>query len=126
MITLKGLRILIIDKHDEFRQSLRNYLYSVVMDPNIQESKTSVGGIHRALQNTPDLALMDLDTGGLYVSARLRQMNLGCKNIILLNETRAVPLSTSRRAGVHQYLDKNMIVQELVPLLNGLFARKHF
>lgn len=119
MLNLRNKKILIVDEHEEFRKSLRKYLLKGITNIKICEASSGESGIKKALAEHPDVALIDIESGGIGAASIIHQNFSTCKNIILTNDGAQAFRKVTKGDGITAYVDKNEIVTGLLPIIKN-------
>ena len=112
--------ILIMESHTELRKVIKGLLEEHIMDIEIIEANSRKEGVSKAIQQKPDLVLLDVnlpDMDGITLVERIKKDVPGTKIILL---TMFVNKNTKRICklnGVTAVLGKNDIFLELIPII---------
>lgn len=123
MVNLRNKKILIIDEHNEFRKSLKDYLRKRITNAEICDASSEERGIEMALKEHPDVALIDIESGGIGAASTIRQNFSKCKNIVLMNDGAQAFRKMTKGNGVAAYIDKTEIVEELLPIIQKQLSK---
>lgn len=119
------IRILIVDDHTSFRESLA-FMLDLVEDLSIVAQSGSLESARGAIRTTPvDLALLDLDLAGeqgLDLIRELRLQHPGAIAIVLTANTGARSRAMAVAAGAVGVLHKSTSIQEIVTTLRRAVA----
>lgn len=108
------MKILIIDDEQEIRQMLRHMLE--INHATVLEAETGQHGLTKALENTPDLILLDIglpDLNGHQVLHQLRQWFKGIIIILSVQDSEEDIVSALQH-GADDYIRKPFSVRELL------------
>lgn len=119
------IRILIVDDHTSFRESLA-FMLDLVEDLCIAAQASSLESAREAIKTTPvDLALLDLDLAGergLDLIHELRLLHPGAITVVLTANTGARSRAMAVAAGAVGVLHKSTSIQEIVTTLRRAVA----
>lgn len=120
---MPALRLMIVDDHALFRESLANLLTYRGRFEVVGDAGTGEDAIQMAVELEPDIVLMDINMPGMDGIEATRQLKA------LLPDVRIVMLTVfddqerlfeAIRAGAHGYLLKSIRSQELLDQIEGL------
>ena len=119
------IRILIVDDHTSFRESLA-FMLDRVEDLSIVAQASSLESAREAIKTTPvDLVLLDLDLAGkrgLDLIRELRLRHPGAITVVLTGNTGARSRAMAVAAGAVGVLHKSTSIQEIVSTLRRAVA----
>jgi two-component system invasion response regulator UvrY len=122
---LTGSSILIVDDHDVFRSTLREWLAFTLPGVVIFEAASGEECIAAASANCPDIILMDIGLPGITGIEATRQVMRALPQtrvvILSINET-ASQRAAAAAAGAVGYVAKSDMVLTLRPVLSWLLA----
>lgn len=120
-------KILIVDDHDEFRKTLRDYLRTVGESFEIYEATTGEESINQALYLKPEVILMDIrlpDISGIDAARQIKKTLPQTKIVMItMFESKAFRQVYECR-DMEGYIGKNEMYEKLRPCLQGLLASK--
>lgn len=119
------IRLLVVDDHTSFRESLV-FMLNLVEDLTVVAQAGNLEGAREAIKSTPiDVALLDLDVGGergLDVIHELRIHHPNAVAIVLTGNTGAKSRAIAVAAGAVGMLHKSTSIQEIVLALRQAVA----
>ena len=122
-----SIRVLLADDHDEFRQTLRNFLEACADLVVVAEAASGVEALNLAKETRPDVAVLDV---------RMKELNglLTIKPLLLCSpETAILMLSIcddetyvlhARRAGAKGYVHKSSAEETVADAIRAVHAGK--
>lgn len=120
---MKTQSILIIEDHHILRSSLCSWLSELFPSLIIHQSATGKDGFKLALENEPDLAIIDIglpDINGIEVTKSIKQNNLKTKVIILTIYDGKKYEHESLAAGADKFINKKDMYLNLPIAINLL------
>ncbi len=116
--TIKTFRkALLIDDHEEFRQTVKDYLEKQCDTFKIFEAATGKDGIQQALKEKPDIILMDIrlpDISGIDAARQIKKSVPSCKVIMLTMFESAAFRHVYDFHDMDGYIGKNELHEKLV------------
>lgn len=114
--------ILIVDDHKDFREMVRSFVTRNFKDINIKEAATGEEGVALAVQERPDVSLIDIRLPGIDGIETARQIKQR------LPECKIITMSMFKQSSFQNLIDQKVIVfvskdeidSELIPLLHKL------
>lgn len=123
------IRVLIVDDHTLFRESLRSHLNA---QPNIEvvgEAGDGNEAIERTVQLKPDIVLMDFampNLNGFQATLQIKKIMPAVKIIILTMYDTGPHVSQILRAGASGYVLKKAPTAELISAIEAVFRGEAF
>lgn len=111
------IRVLIVDDHTLFRESLRSLLGAVNSVEVVGEAGNGVEAINKAAQLQPDVILMDIampDMNGLQATRRIKKENPSIKVLVLTMHETEQYIREMLKAGASGYILKRAPASELI------------
>jgi DNA-binding NarL/FixJ family response regulator len=119
--------VLIVDDHERFRRTLRDWLEIELPGAVVLGAATAEEGLVVARRTSPDLVLMDIGLPGLNGIEATRQLvagRLGIKVVMVSIHETAAHRTASAAAGALGYVAKSDLADQLRPLLGRFVARR--
>jgi len=126
---MSKIRVLIVDDHTLFRESLRSLLER---DNNIEvvgEAGDGVGAIGKAVQLQPDVVLMDIamsNINGLQATRRIKKENPSIKVLALTMYETEQYICEMLCAGSSGYISKRAPARELISAIQAVYQGNTF
>jgi DNA-binding NarL/FixJ family response regulator len=121
----KGPIILIAEEHDTFRTTLRDLVTNSFPKSEVIEANNGWRALFKTLVYHPDVILMDLamsEMDGLEATRHIKKVYPEI-NVVIMTMTEDPLYGVSAiAAGANNYVVKNRIGVELVPVLKNLLA----
>ena len=114
-------RILIIDDHKAFRETLRSFIEKNFKDIEIKEASSAEEGIEVAIKEKPQIALVDIQLpkmDGIQAAQQIKRFIPTCQ-ILTMSMFRAKDWKFPSHAGI-DFMDKNEIDVKLIPVLRKM------
>ena len=111
--------ILIIDDHKDFRDVVRSFIQRRFQDVNIKEAETGEEGVKMAMNEKPDVSLIDIrlpGIDGIEAARQIKQRIPGCQ-IITMSMFKHSSLQEFIAQKIIVFVNKDKIDSELIPLL---------
>ena len=111
--------ILIIDDHKNFRETLRSFIENQFKDIEIKEASTGEEGVAMAINEKPDVSLIDLrlpGIDGIETARQIKQRVPEC-HIITMSMFKQSSLQNLIAQKAIIFVNKDEIDSELIPLL---------
>jgi DNA-binding NarL/FixJ family response regulator len=118
-------RVLIADDHPLMLRSLRSLMERARLDV-VAEAADGAAAVRLAIQERPDIALLDLVMprgGGLEATRRILHACPGTRVVILSGFVGAEEVAASQRAGAAEFIPKTASPREIIATLRALHAR---
>ena len=115
--------ILAVDDHDDFRQSLSQFLRMTFQDCRILEAANGEEALRIHASERPGVILMDIrmpGQSGIETARRIKAADGGVPIVILTAHDHPQYRIEAAGAGATAYVLKEMIGKDLVPLLRSL------
>lgn len=123
------IRVLIVDDHTLFRESLRSLLQSADEIEVVGDTGDGVGAITKAAQLLPDLVLMDIampNMNGLQATRRIKRANPSIKVLALTMYETDQHVREMLRAGASGYIPKRSPAKELISAIQAVYQGDAF
>lgn len=120
---MAGIRLLIVDDHTLFRESLRSHLNSIEGMEVVGEAGDGLEALQKAAQLRPDIVLMDFampNLNGLQATRRLKRQNPSVKILILTMYDTGPHIDEILSAGASGYVLKKAPTQELLSAIKAV------
>jgi len=111
-------RILLVDDHDDFRASVKNYLNRHHLGLEIFEANSGEVGVALAATIKPDIVLMDIslpNENGLEAARQIMEDQPNCAIIILTLFDVKLFRKTAEKIRVRAFIGKNDVFDKLLP-----------
>lgn len=118
-------KILIIDDHSEFRKMLGSFIEKQFKDIEIQEAATGEEGIEVAMEERPQIALIDIRLprmDGIEAAQQIKQYAPGC-HILMMSMFKENRYREFAGRNGEAFIDKDEIAEGLIPLLHKFLNR---
>ena len=119
------IKILLVDDHSIFRESLRSMLESVEEFRVVGESASGRSCVDLAIATQPDIVVMDIslqDVSDLEATQAILERIPGCKVIILSMHEQRQFFMSAIKAGARGYLLKDCSSQEFISCVKAVVA----
>jgi len=126
---MNKIRLLIVDDHTLFRESLRGHLNTYENIDVVGEAGDGLEAISKTMELQPDIVLMDFampNLNGLQATLRIKKNNPAVKIIILTMYETGPHIYQILRAGASGYILKKAPTQELVSAIQAVFQGDAF
>jgi len=123
------IRVLIVDDHTLFRQSLRSLLKSNNGIEVVGDAGDGVESIAKASQLQPDVILMDIampNMNGLQATRRIKRGNPSIKVLALTMYETDQHIREMLRAGASGYIPKRAPAKELISAIQAVYQGDAF
>ena len=121
-------RILLIEDHDDFRDTVRDFLKTQDPELEIFEADCGESGIVQALKEKPDIVLMDIrlpNANGIETAGDIKKHLPECKIIVLTMFATESFRKIFHTSDIMAYLGKGELYEKLMPLVHQIFKAKH-
>ncbi len=121
-------RILIVDDHEDFRVSVRNFLKKSSPSLEIYEASTGEMGVTKANLIKPHIVLMDLNLpgeNGFDASLQIKEDNPDCDVIILTMFEIESFKKLAHQSHAKEFIGKSEVHERLIPSIQRLLARRN-
>jgi DNA-binding NarL/FixJ family response regulator len=111
-------KILIIDDHDDFRGTVKEYLKRHKLGVDLFEASTGEMGVAKASFIKPDLVIMDINLpqiNGFEAIGQIREDHPKCDIIILTVFDVGVFKKTADKMMAKAFIGKNEVYEKLLP-----------
>ncbi len=118
------IRVLLVDDHAPVRKALRRYLESFETLEVVGEAGDGRAAVELAKSLMPDIVTMDVEMpvmNGLEATRRIRQVCPDAKVIAFTGSCKPGIEEGMMEAGASSYVDKACGVDDLYPVIDGLF-----
>ena len=121
-------RILIVEDHEEFRSTVKEYLASQKLDLEIYDAGSAEEAIRESERLKPDIILMDIrlpEMSGIEAAGQIRKF-LPSTEIIVLTvfETEAFR-ETFKSKDISEYIGKSELYAKLIPRIKSILKAKN-
>jgi len=126
---MRKIRLLIVDDHTLFRESLRSHMSTVGGFEVVGEAADGKEALQRTTELKPDVVLMDFampDLNGLQATRQIKRVNPSVKILILTMYETGQHIQEILRAGASGYILKKSPTQELVSAIEAVFRGDAF
>jgi DNA-binding NarL/FixJ family response regulator len=123
----KPMRTLVVDDHAGFRQALLRSLRRLDWLSIIGEGENGVEAVQRSEELRPDVVLLDLampEMGGLQACRLIKAQDQAPFVAIVSHFDDNQHREFAARAGADAFISKLQVMQELVPVLEALYASR--
>jgi len=113
-------KILLVDDHDDFRSSVKDYLNSYQLDFVIFEANSGEKGVVKASLIKPDIVIMDIslpNENGFESARKIRKAQPKCKIIILSLFEGPQIKKEALKIKADGFVGKNEVFEKLLPLI---------
>lgn len=126
---MKKIRLLIVDDHTLFRQTLRSYLTTIENIEVVGEAGDGMDAINKTMELKPDIVLMDFampNLNGIQATREIRNRSPATKIIVLTMYETGQHVREILRAGASGYILKKSPAQELVSAIQAVIQNETF
>ncbi len=123
------IRLLIVDDHTLFRESLHSHLNSIENIEVVGEAGDGIEALQKTRELNPDVVLMDFampELNGLQATRQIKKKNPSVKILILTMYETGQHIHEILRAGASGYILKKAPTQELVSAIQAVFQGDAF
>jgi len=123
------IRLLIVDDHTLFRQTLHSYLSAVENMEVVGEAEDGMDAINKTIELKPDIVLMDFampNLNGIQATREIRNRSPATKILILTMYDTGQHIREILRAGASGYILKKSPTQELVSAIQAVSKGEAF
>jgi DNA-binding NarL/FixJ family response regulator len=120
-------KILLVEDHDDFRATVKDYLIGQKLDLEIFEAKTGEMGVITASCVKPDIVLMDINLpskNGIEASRQIMEDQPDCDIIILTLFDVPTFRKTAEKIKIKAYIGKDEVYQKLLPVIKECLCKK--
>lgn len=113
-------KILLVDDHDDFRATVKDYLRGYHLALEIYEADSGETGVLTASSIKPDIVLMDIslpDENGLEAARQIRADQPHCDIIILTLFDEEAFKKEAEKIKVRAFIGKNDVFERLLPAI---------
>jgi DNA-binding NarL/FixJ family response regulator len=124
-----SLKVLVVDDHPLMRSGIRTLLEKTRPGVEIVEAPDGLSAMELALEQRPDVVLMDISMPGLNGVEAARRISAdipGCKVIMLSMHQDEQRVVQSMRAGASAYLMKDVAVAEVSTAIDAVLRGETF
>lgn len=117
--------ILIVEDHDELRNSLRNWLGSLFRGCNILEARSGEEALQKAKAEPPDIVLMDImlpEMNGIEAARYIKNIVPYAQIVMLSMYEDSAYQADAVSAGATAYIPKRKMGTELIPAITKLLS----
>jgi DNA-binding NarL/FixJ family response regulator len=117
-------KILLVDDHDDFRTTVKDYLHRNHLALEIFEANSGETGVLKASCVKPDIVLMDIslpNENGLEAARQIKEDQPDCDIIILTLFDVAAFKKDAEKIKVRGFIGKNEVFEKLLPLIKECF-----
>jgi len=118
------IRLLIVDDHTLFRESLHSHLNTIKNIEVVGEAGDGVEAVNKTTQLQPDVILMDFampNLNGLQATRQIKKMNPSVKILVLTMYETGQHIHEILRAGASGYILKKAPTQELLSAIQAVY-----
>jgi len=118
-----NIRVLIVDDHTLFRESLRSLLKAAGGIEIVGEAENGIEAVRKAVQLRPDVVLMDIampNLNGLQATQKIKRGNPSVKVLILTMYETEQYIIEMLRSGASGYILKRAAARELVSAIQAV------
>jgi two-component system response regulator NreC len=118
-----NIRVLIVDDHTLFRESLRSLLKAAGGIEIVGEAENGIEAVRKAVQLRPDVVLMDIampNLNGLQATRKIKRGNPSVKVLILTMYETEQYIIEMLRSGASGYILKRAAARELVSAIQAV------
>jgi two-component system response regulator NreC len=123
-VLMSKIRLLIVDDHTLFRESLRSHLNTIENFEVIGEANDGIAAVETVGQLNPDIVLMDYampDLNGLGATIQIKKKYPSVKILILTMYETGPHIQQILAAGASGYITKKAPTQELVSAIRSIY-----
>ncbi len=123
------IKILIVDDHDIIREGIKSLLASFAEFFVCGEANSAQEALEKIEQLKPDIVLLDVSLGslsGLDIVTRIKKVSAQTKIIMITVHKMGAYVIKAVRLGVEGYINKENVVDELVPAINRVMDNKTY
>jgi len=120
---MKRIRLLLVDDHTLFRQTLHSYLDTVENLEVVGEAQDGMDAITKSEELKPDIVLMDFampNLNGIHATREIRNRNPETKILVLTMYETGPHIREILRAGASGYIHKGSPTQELISAIQAV------
>jgi len=113
-------KVLLVDDHDDFRTTVKNYLNGFNLGLEIFEANSGEMGVIKASCVRPDIVLMDIslpNENGLEAARQIKEDQPGCDIMILTLFDVAIFKKAAEKIKVKTFIGKNDVYEKLLPVI---------
>jgi DNA-binding NarL/FixJ family response regulator len=126
---MSKIRLLIVDDHTLFRESLHSHLSINENIVVVGEAEDGIEAINKTTQLKPDVVLMDFampNLNGLQATLRIKKNNPEVKVLILTMYETGPHINQILQAGASGYVLKKAPTQELISAIEAVYNNEAF
>jgi len=126
---MKKTRLLIVDDHTLFRQTLRSYLTTIENIEVVGEAEDGMDAINKTMELKPDIVLMDFampNLNGIQATREIRNRSPATKILVLTMYETGQHVREILRAGASGYILKKSPAEELVSAIQAVIQNETF
>jgi len=126
---MKKIKLLLVDDHTLFRESLHSHLDAIENFEVIGEAADGLEAVKKTEELHPDIVLMDYampNLNGLGATLEIKKRNAAVKIIILTMYETGPHINQILRGGASGYVLKKAPTQELVSAINAVYNGEAF
>jgi len=115
-------KILLVDDHDDFRATVKNYLNKHNLGLEIYEADSGEMAVLKASCVKPDIVIMDIslpNENGIEAARKIREDQPDCDVIILTLFDVAIFKKAAEKIKVKAFIGKNDVYDQLLPVIKG-------
>jgi DNA-binding NarL/FixJ family response regulator len=128
-VLINKIRLLIVDDHTMFRQTLHNYLAAIEYFEVLDEAEDGIDAIAKASKLKPDVVLMDFampKLNGIHATREIKRRNPDVKILVLTMYEHGPHVREIFRAGASGYVVKSSPTQDLVTAIKAIYDGEVF
>lgn len=120
-------KILIVEDHDDFRESVKKFLRMNLRGFQILETSSAEAGIALALKEHPNIILMDVrlpEMNGIDAAVRIKESFPECDIIVLTIFETEIFRDIFKNSAITEYIGKSELFQRLMPAIKRILEKK--
>jgi len=113
-------KILLVEDHDDFRATVKDYLIGHNLDLEIYEANSGETGVSKASSVKPDIVLMDINLpneNGFEAARQIKEGQPDCDIIILTLFDVSIFKKAADNMKVRAFIGKNEVYNKLLPAI---------
>jgi two-component system nitrate/nitrite response regulator NarL len=113
-------KILIVEDHDDFRATVKDYLNQHNLSLEIFEANSGEMGVLKASCVKPDIVLMDINLpneNGFEAARQIKEDQPGCDIIILTLFDVAIFKKSAEKIKARAFIGKDQVYEKLLPVI---------
>ena len=113
-------KILIVEDNHDFRNMVKSFLEKQELGFEVFESPTGLLGVEKALEERPNIILMDIrlpSLNGIEASSQIKKIFPECKIIILTMFESSREREVFKNNNIDDFLGKSEVYEKLIPTI---------